>query len=490
MDDAVRRAFRGSLASVLNTVLALAMGMVVPYVALRAWSPEEFSTWASSFALVGLLGTIDVAHQIFVGNAYTVAHFRGISDAAVLLRNGVRWAIVIGMLKAAIISIIVVAIPTLSSWRTAYPLILAHCLTSGVVGMAVQAYRPHGEYATSLVLMIGWQILATGLALGGIVVAHLNPFGALTVFAIGKFSMELAIIIYTIRHFALFRRWGANGWIVAGARNVAGSGYYLVTNGFDALVLQGSIVLMERTAGGVQTALYVTARTLANAVLQNVNLLLTPISHELVRMSEAHDKIGFRAVCGGAVLALTAAIGAGVVVLAGVGTPLFIWWTKARFGAPGVVLVWLAAAAFVRTAVSPVFVFFQNFNRTAIITASSVVRCVLFFGIVSIGPHSAAGFAIAAGIGEFFAAGVLVVKWYRDSDAKLAGGTLKLILPVIVAASAGFVILLWAPSPGTGIVLAVLATMLELGFGWRLLGVDVQNRVLANVRRLQSFHFS
>lgn len=481
----VRRALSGSAASAFATGISLAQGVLFPLVALRFWTAEQFGAWATVIAYLSFFSVVDYSHQTYVGNRFTILLNRRQRDQADrAMAAGARCALHLSLAKAGLLAVLFFWAEPGSILRLAFPLLAAHTLSSGLLGMVVQVYRPLGQYARTVYLQTAATLLSILAALVAIVAAEAGPSGAIATLALSRVVLEAGLIAYTFRRFRLSLRLpDPDG---EGLRNLRLSFGHLATAALDYGVLHGSIIALERLAGAAQAGMFTTVRTLSNMVVQNLALMLWPVAHDFVRMRERSDGIGLQAMFGFAWMVTLLFTGAAALAIILVGDPVFQWWTKDRFGSGVPLLGLLTGAAFCRALSLPAFAYFQQFNRTGVLMALSGCRLAVFVcTVAALGP-TPLGFALAALSAEAIASAAGAWKLTADPALRGLGLTPSFSLPWHLATFAlALGMALSAASPG-GAALGVAATTAGAGlWGWHRLGPAVRLRLAANLRQLR-----
>ena len=411
----MRRAVTGAFATLFGTVSSLMLGVVFPFVALRGWSGEMYGQWVTALASVSIFVCIDYAHQLYVGNRYTNLFNEETSEDArrELLEGGLAFSLVIGLGKIFLFCILLVVDAGNPVLGIAFPLFLANALFSGPLGIVVQLYRPHGEYARGVFLSTLTLMGGTLGAAAAIVMFDLGVGPAVLVFAGLKALFETSLFVYTIKRYCLGSLLTGPGRILFGWHNYKKSFGHLLNAGLEAAVLQGSIVVLERGVGGAGAAYYATCRTLANLLLQNIGIVLFPVTHDYTRFLADRDYLRFRTLwwVTGFILALGTTLMVGTVV--GFAKPVFEFWTHGKFGSPDLVLTLLVCSAVLRIGFIPIYVIFQQLNHARILGVGSFIRLLVFvMAVIFCGP-SPLVFAASAATAEAAVWGYLVFQWLR-----------------------------------------------------------------------------
>jgi hypothetical protein len=124
MTNAASRFVRGGAAGICTTALGLCFNVVVPFVFLRKWSGDEFGMWIAATGWFGIWGTIDYAHQTYVGNKFTASHFRGDKDGVFAISEGMGVAATLGLVKIVVAVGFWIAVSKAGAFLVAMPLLV------------------------------------------------------------------------------------------------------------------------------------------------------------------------------------------------------------------------------------------------------------------------------------------------------------------------------------------------------------------------------
>lgn len=265
-----------------QAVVAAGNLMLVP-VYLTHWGAQVYGEWLTMYAVVGYLSSLDFGMYTAVVNRLTQQY--ALKDRAGYARTyatGLRFYVLLATVGLAVVGA-GVALTRLSRWlglRETPPwqasivmlLLAAQLFWAMPVGFMASVYRSAGDLSTTV-----WIGNAQRGATYGLVAAALVLGANMTQVA----ALQLAplLVIGSIVYFASRRRFGT--WLGTGRDTdwsllrllVGPSLGFLAVVLSNALVQQGSVLLISSTLGGVTVALFATSRTVINLVRQGVGLM-------------------------------------------------------------------------------------------------------------------------------------------------------------------------------------------------------------------------
>lgn len=392
----LRRAASGTFAGLAALAAQLTVQFVSVPVLLRHWSAETYGIWLAVHSLFGLLITLDLGHQNYIG-AQLLSRV-GVDDegARRAVQTGVAGAVLLATLETIVAAVLIVsgalsglvAAPPSREFEVALSLasMLAPWLVFGSMGgVLVRLYAPLGLYARgswiglfhrSSVALVAPFVAAQG---GGLVQAAVA-----SAIVNGFWS---AVVLVDLRRYRRYRpfltlRFDRRET----ASNLTGS-LVLALSAFVAQLQQhGVFVILGATSIGAEAvALFATIRTIASLLLQGSSTFVAPLAPDLVRAHVTGDVARTSR--------LIVALGGVGVVLSGVGTaimlpcaePLYEMWTGRALRFDGAVFALLAATVAVRLAASPVLTLLQGTNALVAQLLGAVSQTAVTLGAAAIG---------------------------------------------------------------------------------------------------------
>jgi O-antigen/teichoic acid export membrane protein len=416
------RVMRSLAAVVSSKILATLAGLILVPLHLAYWSSGLYGEWLALSAVVGYLATLDLGMNLGAVNRLTQAYARGDRDdyrrvqrTALTFYLGVAVA---GTLLLAVLARLApvgewLGLVELGAEDAAWTLWILGCFVvwSMVAGFVSAAYRSTGDFATSQWIENGQRLVVlagtvTALMLGG------GPV-ALAWLQLGVLVTVTLLVVWRLRrrHPDLVPSIG--GWDGAMLRTLlAPSFFFVLVIAANAIALQGSVILVSTTLGGVAVAVFVTSRTLANVVRQLVNTLVISVWPEITRL-DARGEVGALRAAHSLMVAVTSA---GCVAFAAAlwweGADLIAVWTRGALTADATTLRLLLALLVVQSPWVVGFLFVGASNRHARASAAALVSSLVGVGlaVALVRPWGTAGIAAALIVGDLVACCHFVVR--------------------------------------------------------------------------------
>jgi O-antigen/teichoic acid export membrane protein len=412
-----------SLAAVLSSkILATVAGLILVPLHLAYWSSGLYGEWLALSAVVGYLATLDLGMNMGAVNRLTQAYARADADD---YRRAQRTALTfyLGVALAATVLLAVVArtaplrewlgLVELRSEDAAWTLWVLGCVVvwSMVGGFVSAAYRSTGKFATSQWIENGQRLIV----LAGTVIALVLGGGpvALAWLQLGVVVAVTLLVVWRLRrrHPGLVPSVG--GWDGAMLRTLlAPSLFFVLVIAANAIALQGSVILVSTTLGGVAVAVFVTSRTLANVVRQLVNTLVISVWPEITRL-DARGEVGELRAAHSVMVTVTSA---GCVAFAAAlwweGVDLIAVWTRGALTADATTLRLLLALLVLQSPWVVGFVFVAASNRHARASTAALVSSLVGLGlaVLLMRPWGTAGIVAGLIVGDLLACCHFIVR--------------------------------------------------------------------------------
>lgn len=339
--------FSGSLRGrVMRSVGADAMGqmlnigirlMLVPLF-LTTWGAESYGEWLILTAIAAWFGLGDLGGQLYFINRLTtewvtgkLEQFQRTYSTGLLLFLGSSTILFMGVLIAVSYLPIAEWLAIKSVNQTGVKIILLlmalRFLVALPIGLMLGVYRAIGIQATSVMygnLMLLIQFVASAVAL-------LNGGGMLLLAALEvlPFLLIFIVVVWDLRRrlpseFKLFALGQADREIFRAA--ISPSLHFLGLQVSAAIMIQGSVLILARTLGPVEVAIFSSMRMVANVMSRFMGILAHAAWPELTRLAslEEHEKL---AKLFNTILYLALFVGVCyVMVIVNFGQMLFTWW--------------------------------------------------------------------------------------------------------------------------------------------------------------------
>jgi hypothetical protein len=483
-----------SLASFASFIVTLLQSLLMVPLLLAVWKPEVYGQWIVVTTAFGLLTTMDLGLQNYVGNLFTMAggDREFIRDR---LGSGVRAACITATGLAAVMAGIwftrrIPAVAAIDSSENAAllmslgMLVVYWAILGSIGGIAIRLYPAFGLLSRSLWLSL-LQRLAMTVALVASAWLGAGLVGA-TIAWTAAGAVVTAVIFFDIRRrFAEYSPWWQAGSWREAIHLIGGSVGMIATAMLDSLALTVLVTLTDRWASAAGVALFAAVRTAANAIMQGSAVILTPVGPDLSRFASSRDSVRSSALLAISWLIATGPIALAVTAALPLTETVFCQWTRRALPFSPGMFVSLIVAVLVRQWMSPLamLLFCTNSMRSQFLV--SLGRCIAsiavgagLFGVLGV---PAMGIAVFGG--EAVAAiGVaamtpLVFPGLCDNRCRAAGA---LALVQVAVASAAMVAWWWLPAAAWLVwTTSLVVQLLLMAAQWRNLHPTARDRVVA-----------
>lgn len=323
-----------ALGQVLNVGIRL---MLVPLY-LSTWGAKSYGEWLILTAIAAWFGLGDLGGQLYFINRLTnewvtgkLEQFQRTYSTGLLLFLGSSTILFMGVLVAVSYLPIADWLAIKSVNQTSVKIILLlmalRFLVALPIGLMLGVYRAIGIQATSVMyanLMLLIQFVASAVAL-------LNGGGMLLLAALEvlPFLLIFFVVVWDLRRrlpskFKLFALVQADRIIFKDA--ISPSLHFFGLQVSAAIMIQGSVLVLARTLGPVEVAIFSSMRIVANVMSRFMGILAHAAWPELTRLASLGqgEKL---AKLFNAILLLALFVGmCYVMVIVNFGQSLFTWW--------------------------------------------------------------------------------------------------------------------------------------------------------------------
>lgn len=483
-----------SMASFASFLMTLVQSLLMVPLLLAVWRPEVYGEWIVATTAFGLLTTMDLGLQNYVGNLLTMAggdrrrireHLGSGVRAACLTAAGLA-AVSAGLWFADVMPVAPAAgAAGHGSLVAALGILVVYWILLGSVGgIAVRLYPAFGLLSRSLWLSL-LQRLAMTAAL--VLAAWLGAglVGATVAWTAAGAVIAAVILVDVRRRFSDCSPWWREGSWREAVRLIGGSFGMIAVSMLDALALAALVALTDRWASAAGVALFAAVRTAANAVMQGSAVILTPVGPDLSRFASARDSVRSSALLAASWLIATGPIAFAVIAALPVTEAVFGHWTRQSLPFSPALFVSLIAAVLVRQWMSPLAMLLYCTNSIRSQFWVSLSRCVASIA-VGAGLFATLGvpaMGLAVFVGEVVAAVAVVTltslafPGLCDRRCRQAGA-----LALLQAGMAAATLLAWWWMPSVGWHLwaaALVVQVVAMAAQWRTLHPAARDRVAA-----------
>lgn len=295
------RILRGTGAGMIGQLLNIVGRLLLVPLFLGAWGAQAYGEWLILSSAAALLAMGDMGGQVYFINRLTAEWARGAyNDFARTLSTGLLLFLLVPTGLFALFLVLALTAP-LGSWMglsttppelaTSVLLLLAlHVVIALPQGLVLGIYRATGAQATSIMLgnaILGLQLIANGVVL--------LSGGGMVAIAIVQFIPTLLVVawvVFDLRNrlpgIRLFTPMLFNSQVAR--ESFRPSLHFLGIQFAQALVVQGSVLVIGRTLGTVEVVIFSTIRTLVNLARQVLGLMSHSAWPEFTRLEETREK--------------------------------------------------------------------------------------------------------------------------------------------------------------------------------------------------------
>ncbi|WP_259070306.1 lipopolysaccharide biosynthesis protein [Mucilaginibacter sp. X4EP1] len=342
--SATKRLLSGSLASWIRIGVTMVTQMALVPLYLSNWSIKVYAIWLAIQALVGVLATVDIGHQQFIGFEFFRFGDRDREGLSKLLCSAIFIGVLLGLAQIMLIVIFLFSgvLPGLLGsknfadnsliYDAGIVLLLqgvAWLITGSVGGLLNRALSPFG-YAPR---MAWWGVFAAIVV--SAVPAFAVAFGANLLMA--GFVLALSTIAYNIPlfidMFKILKREKIKYYKPSVKEGFINFGKSLAISArglLESARQQGSRLILNPLAGPTGLVAYTTMRTGANVALQGLGTITNPLLPELMRFLHKGDQERSETAFATVWIIVIALLAPGVVVLQVVIEPIFVVWTRGK----------------------------------------------------------------------------------------------------------------------------------------------------------------
>jgi O-antigen/teichoic acid export membrane protein len=355
----LKRIGQAFLAFFFGQVLGLASNILLVPLFLHAWSPAKYGEWLTLYSAVAYLSGLDLGVQMYVINRLTQAYARqDMDEYHAVQHTAFAFYTVLAVLGSLAVAAFAILAP-IARWfnlvQTDRTVIVTVIIVLAVQylfqlhgSILVSAYRTTGNLAFSQWM---WNFVR-GLTLA-LTVISLLVWPRFEVVAMMQLAGWLIVEALTIWHVRVrfpelipsFRhaRWDLVGGIL---RPSMMFGMILLST---MLILQGSALLVAGVLGATAVAIFITTRTLANAIRQLVSLFANSSWTALTRLEAVDDRARLRVAFRLLLVLTTAACLAVSASLWFEGSSVILFWTSGKLQPDTPLLRWLLCYLILQT---------------------------------------------------------------------------------------------------------------------------------------------
>jgi O-antigen/teichoic acid export membrane protein len=286
----IRRVGLGWLATFLGQVINFAGRVVSIPLFLAMWGNEKYGEWLTLYAFVGYLTVMDFGMQPYVVNRLiTFYSLKKLDDYKRILHSALSLSVVIALTAMTVLTCLAFTLP-LSSWlhlkfSVGFHGLILVLLAGQIVfaipmGLIRSVYASVGEYPRGMMTANVQQFFLYGLTIfilfagGGLLsvaAIQLLPLFGITLFILFDLPRRHPEIQIGVKK---------REWALAFNLFLPSLFFFLIYLS-NAILLSGSILVVNAVLGAASVAVFATIRTMCNLIQQFIGLIKTPLWPEI-----------------------------------------------------------------------------------------------------------------------------------------------------------------------------------------------------------------
>ena len=295
---AMKRAFSGSLFTVMGEVIGAVRHILLIPLFLRAWGRDVYGEWLAIYALVAYLPLVDIGMHNYVVNSLT--QYRSKADClsyTKVLHSALRLYLMIVILFTLILAAFIyltpfdkwvnISITAVNEVKAATFLLGMYILLSVPGGLVSGLYHSLAEFPRRAILTNIQQILLLSF-LATVLFLKYN----FVVVALVHFVPFLIILIFTVydishRYPEVNFGFSSGDWRLSLSLLSPGFFFFFIALS-NLLKIQGSILVVSASIGAAAAAVFSVHRTLANLIIKITGAIRNAVWPE-VTVTDATD---------------------------------------------------------------------------------------------------------------------------------------------------------------------------------------------------------
>ncbi|MCT8341118.1 hypothetical protein MG296_13715 [Flavobacteriaceae bacterium TK19130] len=371
-------------------VLTLYSILLIP-ILLNFWDLEVYGAWIAIYAFFNLIQVLELGHSMYVGNEFNFIVHNDSKAAKRVLGSALRGNILIGGLQLVVVAFLYVTglfdyilDAEVSSFEAATVLgvLFLYRMTMGSFrGLVVKALNPFGLIYKAFQFNLIEKILEFGV-LCSAAFLDLSLLQLAIVWFVVKFAYS-SIVLFQIRNLLPeFYPWWRYGSFKHGFQNVRKSFAFVGSNFLDRLGNDGIVLVVSALMGSTFLPLFSATRTIVNFGLKLSDFFLAPLAPEMINLYAKKRKKQLMEIFKGYWLMTGGILMLGFTLSLFFIEPLFTLWTNDTLQFSMLLYCALIIIFLVQNHGKVLYSFFMGINRTRLVLMTSLLRILLFFGVV------------------------------------------------------------------------------------------------------------
>jgi O-antigen/teichoic acid export membrane protein len=490
------RALAGSVAGFLAFASGLLLNVFQVPLILHFWSAETYGAWLVIVAGTSFLTLLDGGHQGYIGNLINRYYVTDPAQCRRILASAVWFAALTAAIQILIGAILCSgpwAIKILGGTAATVPhmalslfIMMTGWISLGSVSsIIVRLYVPAGLYARSTLISSGFNLLR----LAAIVLAASLSDSML----IASCLYVLFIVVGTVfvlvdvkQQVSEYYPWWKGGSMAVGWINFKTSLVLSGTQFLDGLANQGLLVFIGNRFSVESIPLFTSMRTLANSMMQVTNIILAPLTPDMVRFHVTGEGKKLGEIC--MVVWLFCSVFVVSVLLIGLPwvEPVYGWWTRGKLAFDPLLFSLLALAIVVRCLSSPISIFLQSLNHLSAQAVSTFIRAVITLGGSAVLSFYIGWAAIGVALisSELIAGFAVYLYFLRRTEpaalSRVNSRTCAALFLTMLICISGLAVFIWDGKDLTWVCpLLTVGNLINCWWQWTGLSLDAKKRIAA-----------
>lgn len=497
------RAAKVAFASGLSVVLSIALQLLSVPICLRFWGNETYGLWLAIFAVFSVIRTLDSGFGGYVGNEINLLYHKDQVALRKTLASGLAGAVVLGAIQV-VAAALIVASGSLAELSGAAPEAARNAQADLALCVLVFAWVPAGTWISvvhrllvpagmlhqSTWWLMGFQITQAA-ALVAAAALRLEISETALLFSVAHLVFYLASAVYVARVLPeYFPWWRQPSWML-GLRHLYRSTVVIGAAFLTQVSSSGLVMLISSRLGAAAVPDFTTVRTVANLWTMLGSVLIAPLIPEIVRYHAQRDPRKLGAALEANWLIANCAVNLSVLACFPFLDEFYRFWTGGRVVLDDSLLCYLLLSVVVSMPAALITSYLVSVNELRAVTGIFAARSLvpLAAGVALMPSLALAGVGIAVVLGEIAGPIALGLPYFRRQLRDLgAVGPIAAWQPMAAGSSAVAIFLL-ARAIGTAhlevvYVLSLACVVSSALWGWRRVGVDVRERAIGLLRRI------
>lgn len=496
------RAVKVALVTGLSTVLTVGLQLVSVPVCLRFWGNETYGLWLALFALFNVIRTLDAGFAAYVGNEINLRYHLDQLALRRTLASALAGAILVGSLQL-LVGVLVVVSGALSGLLGVAPeiardagaafalavLLVGWVFTGPYLGVVHRLLVPAGMLYQATWWLMGFQVAQTA-SLVAAAVLGCSLSEAAVLFTAAQLGIYVASAFYIARKLPDYFPWWRQPSWRSGIRDSLRSTVMVGANLLAQVGTSGLVMLISAGLGAGAVPAFTTVRTIANLWTTLGNVLVSPLSPEVVRYHAQRDPKKLVTALEAHWLAANCLVNLSILACFPFFDDLYVYWTGGSVALDEALLSYLLLAVVVGTPGALITNYLVGINDLRAVTAIFAARGLvpLGAGLVLLPSLGMAGVGLGVVLGELVGPIALGLFRFRRQLGRFGSGLRPPAWGPVALGSgvvSAFLVAEATASPhlGAAYAAAAVAAAASALWGWWRVDVEVRERTLRLLRR-------